>query len=197
MPRSLFCLPCGSVPLLAPSISFENLPLARGRSGSADAGSSDDDALQLLLHHDDRSLPVGKTIDLTETPQALTVRARVSDTVAGNDALTLIHDGVLDGLSVGFYMLGETWSPDRTVRTVTRAELRELSLVNFPAYDNARVLAVRQATEGGPDDDTPVDDESPAEDVDGLLGVRLKLLHVELASRKFCSTPGSYAGISL
>jgi hypothetical protein len=82
------------------------------------------------------------------------------------------------------------------MRTVTRAELRELSLVNFPAYDNARVLAVRQAAERGPDDE-PVDDESPAEDVDGLLAVRLKLLHVELESRKFCSTPGSLAGIAL
>lgn len=144
----------------------------------------------LLLHHDDRSLPVGKTVELTETADALRVVARVSDTTDGNDALTLVRDGVLDGLSVGFYSLGEQWNSERTERTVTRAELRELSLVNFPAYDNARVLAVRSAQ--GPDEDDT--DEVPSDDTTDLVGVRLQLLRAELVGREFLSTPRIHAG---
>lgn len=144
----------------------------------------------LLLHHDDRQLPVGKTVELSDTPGALRVVARVSDTAAGNDALTLIHDGVLDGLSVGFYSLGERWNSERTERTITRAELRELSIVNFPAYDNARVLAVR-AAQGDPDEDGP--DEVPSDMAD-LTGVRLQLLRAELVGRQLLSTPRIHAG---
>jgi HK97 family phage prohead protease len=101
----------------------------------------------ILLHHDARSLPVGKSVALRETDAGLHITARISDTADGNDALTLMRDGVLDGMSVGFYVLdgGDEWSQDRTSRTVTRAALRETSLVNFPAYDGARVLAVRAA----------------------------------------------------
>lgn len=144
----------------------------------------------LLLHHDDRQLPVGKTVELVEAPEALRVVARVSDTAAGNDALTLVHDGVLDGLSVGFYSLGERWNTERTERTVTRAELRELSLVNFPAYDNARVLAVRSAQHDPDEDDTEV----LSDDTAGLVGVRLQLLRAELVGRQLLSTPGIHAG---
>lgn len=145
----------------------------------------------LLLHHDDRSLPVGKTVELADTADALRVVARVSDTTDGNDALTLVHDGVLDGLSVGFFMLGEQWSQDRTERTVTRAELRELSLVNFPAYDNARVLAVRSAQDIPDEDDT---DPVESDDTAGLAGVRLQLLRAELVGRQLLSTPRIHAG---
>jgi len=108
-----------------------------------------DARIPILLHHDARSLPVGKSIGLRETSAGLHLTARISDTVAGNDALTLMRDGVLDGMSIGFYVLdgGDIWSADRTERTVTKAALRETSLVNFPAYDGARVLAVRAAQE--------------------------------------------------
>jgi HK97 family phage prohead protease len=101
----------------------------------------------ILLHHDARSLPVGKSLSLRESDAGLHITARISETAAGNDALTLMRDGVLDGMSIGFYVLdgGDVWNSDRSERTVTNAALRETSLVNFPAYDGARVLAVRAA----------------------------------------------------
>ncbi len=132
----------------------------------------------ILLHHDQRSLPIGKPSSLRETPVGLVVEARISDTTDGNDALTLVRDGVLDGLSIGFSVPedGDTWNDRFTERTVTRANLHEISLVNFPAYDRARVTAVREAT------DVPQPDP---EKVTNLHVYRLQFLSRELADRAY------------
>lgn len=134
--------------------------------------------MPILLHHDQRALPVGRPSSLRETPVGLMVEARISDTTDGNDALTLVRDGVLDGLSIGFSVPegGDTWNSRFTERSVQRANLHEISLVNFPAYDAARITAVRQAA------DVPVE---PAEPVAGhrLHVLRLQMLDRELAER--------------
>lgn len=104
--------------------------------------------IPVLLMHDDRALPVGRPVGFRSTPDGLVMDARISDTTDGNDALTLVRDGVLSGLSVGFSIPdgGDIWSEDRSQRTITRANLHEVSIVNFPAYDDARIESVRAAS---------------------------------------------------
>jgi hypothetical protein len=103
--------------------------------------------IPVLLMHDDRALPIGKPVGFRSTADGLIMDARISDTTDGNDALTLVRDGVLSGLSVGFSVPdgGETWT-DTSTRVITRANLHEVSVVNFPAYDDARIQSVRAAT---------------------------------------------------
>lgn len=107
----------------------------------------------LLGFHDARQFPLGRSIGLFErdntTPPGLHFDVRISHTQDGDDALTLIRDGAIDGVSVGMSIPngGDTWSEDGTERTITRAYLHEMSLVNFPAYDRARVDAIREATD--------------------------------------------------
>lgn len=124
------------------------------------------DRIPILLMHDDRALPVGRPTGFRSTPDGLQMDARISDTTDGNDALTLVRDGVLSGLSVGFSVPdgGETWSGNE--RTITRAQLHEVSIVNFPAYDDARIASVRAASVRG-----DVTFETIAEQVESAIEV--------------------------
>jgi HK97 family phage prohead protease len=62
----------------------------------------------------------------------------------GDETLEEIRDGYLPGMSVGFRNVQVRRGEDG-VREVVEAALIEVSLVTIPAYDGARVLAVRDA----------------------------------------------------
>jgi hypothetical protein len=67
--------------------------------------------------------------------------AKISKTQAGDEALTLAMDGVLDSVSVGVNPIKYTTAKDGTV-TVIEAEWIELSLVPVPAYQGAVITEI-------------------------------------------------------
>ena len=103
------------------------------------------DDVKIFYGHDHKSLPVGLAISGRDTEAGYEVVARISDTTLGNDVLTLMRDGVLNRFSVGFMPIEQT----RDGNTVTRTKiaLRELSVVNWPAFDNAVITDVRDEQE--------------------------------------------------
>lgn len=108
------------------------------------------DRVKLLMQHDSRE-PVGKAVELREDPAGLFGSFRVSNVPAGDHALELVRDGVIDSFSVGFSPVKHTRDGVVTVRT--EVALREASLVTFPAYDTARVTALRAMVADLPDDE--------------------------------------------
>jgi Escherichia/Staphylococcus phage prohead protease len=70
----------------------------------------------------------------------------ISQTPLGDESLALAKDGSLH-VSVGFTAdpEGDEWSKTRDAVVRHRCQLWEISLVPFPAYDGADVLAVRRA----------------------------------------------------
>lgn len=101
-------------------------------------------SIKLLVNHDAMlRLPIGAATLLREDAAGLYAEFRVSATRDGDEALTLIQDGVLDGLSVGFSPVkgGDRRSRDMLERL--EVKLREVSAVAFPAYAGARVIGVR------------------------------------------------------
>jgi HK97 family phage prohead protease len=96
-------------------------------------------------HHPHRA--VGRCYRITDDdPTGLRASMRISTTDLGDETLTLAADGVLD-VSIGFASKGgDRWNPARTAVTRTNCWLYELSLVPIPAYDSAKVLAVRDTT---------------------------------------------------
>jgi HK97 family phage prohead protease len=100
-------------------------------------------AVPLLAQHDRDILPIGRAISLAETGAGLEAEIRVSKTAAGDDVLELVRDGAATGLSVGFVPVEDAWNRDRTEVERRRAHLVELSITAFPAYADARILAVR------------------------------------------------------
>lgn len=99
------------------------------------------DRVKLLSQHDSRRNPLGRATMLREDAAGLFGEFRISATAAGDEALELLRDGALDSFSVGFAPVKHVKRGRTTWRT--EVALREASLVTFPAYEDARVEAVR------------------------------------------------------
>jgi HK97 family phage prohead protease/HK97 family phage major capsid protein len=88
------------------------------------------------------SEPIGKILEGRDTEQGFEIRAKISDTPRGNEAYTLLRDGVINKFSVGFMAVEQTREADLVTRTLV--DLREVSLVSFPAFTGASVSEVRE-----------------------------------------------------
>lgn len=131
------------------------------------------DDIKLYWQHE---TPIGRVFEAEDRDAGLFIRARISDTAQGRDALTLLRDGVVNKFSIGFEPDEESVehaeNGDITV-TRTKIALREVSVVSFPAYKDAQVTEVRNETasqvrEGNNKKETPMETASKAD----LLEVR-------------------------
>lgn len=99
--------------------------------------------IKFLGQHNRGTMPLGVPTLLREDAAGLYAELRVSKTAAGDEALELIRDGALDGLSIGFRPIRDHWSADRSAVERREVRLDEISAVAFPAYAGALVTAVR------------------------------------------------------
>lgn len=86
----------------------------------------------------------------TSGPDGVTIHARLSQTSAGDDAYQLVKDCAVDSLSIGFIPLEyeETWDDDNNLHVRQKLiDIKEVSLVPWPAYDEAKVTKVREKTQ--------------------------------------------------
>ena len=86
----------------------------------------------------------GGGMELDDSPERLAVRATLSDTSAARDAWTLVRDGVAGGLSIEFIPVAETARPGG-VRTISKAHLVGIAIVDVPAYPDSGVSARAEA----------------------------------------------------
>ncbi len=144
-----------------------------------------DPEAKLMWQHDQRE-PIGKIVDGRHTPDGFEIRAQISETQRGLDAITLLEDGVINKFSVGFVMRNSKVNDDRT-RVVTDAFVREVSLVSFPWYSDASVTEVREeVTDPEVPDSAPIKEETVEEITptdSGLAEVResIQMLEREIA----------------
>jgi HK97 family phage prohead protease len=101
--------------------------------------------IRFFYMHQRMSLPLGKATLLREDSAGLYGEFRVSATPSGDEALELIKDGTLDGLSVSFDPISgrSEWSYDRTSVRRMEVKLMEVSAVWCPAYADAVITDVR------------------------------------------------------
>ena len=99
--------------------------------------------VKFLAMHNRESLPLGRAVSLSEDAAGLWGEFRVAATTAGDEALELIRDQALDGLSIGFAPIRQKWSADRTEVERLEVALREVSAVWAPAYEQAEIAGVR------------------------------------------------------
>ena len=109
----------------------------RFEPGSVDAS----DAVLVYQHAD----PIGTITATRETDEGLEIDARISQTERGDEVYTLIRDGVLKSMSIGFELLDsrEDVVDGQPVNTVTKARAIEFSVVLSPAYSDAKINEVR------------------------------------------------------
>lgn len=96
-------------------------------------------------HRDGLADIVGRALQLSEESSGLYGAFRVFDGAVGDQALRLVEEGILPGLSVGFLPKRRGALRKTAEGTVIRdlCHLEEVSLCRAPAFDKAVVTAVR------------------------------------------------------
>jgi HK97 family phage prohead protease len=107
-----------------------------------------DPAESISLYRDHKTL-IGHVVAAEDREEGFWVKARVALSDLGKDTLALLRSGALSKLSVGFVPVEQRTDGDVTVRS--RVSLREVSVVERPAYSLASVLAVREESPAAPD----------------------------------------------
>lgn len=82
-----------------------------------------------------------KTLRLEEDDIGLRFELDLPSTTLGNDALESVQRGDVDGVSFGFRTIKQDWDrrSSEITRIISKADLKEISLVGFPAYPDTEV----------------------------------------------------------
>ena len=103
------------------------------------------DGIRMLFQHNPAE-PVGTWIEIRETARGLYVLGRLDKNVQrGRELLSLLENGGLDGLSIGFKTIRARNNRLLNARELVEIDLWEISLVTFPMLEGARVSAVKSA----------------------------------------------------
>jgi HK97 family phage prohead protease len=95
--------------------------------------------VKLFIDHN-MDKPIGKVLDFDTNDQGIDATFKIANTQRGNDALVEAMEGLKDGFSVGI-KLSEYDNTDEGL-VVKMSQLVEVSLVETPAIDSARVSEV-------------------------------------------------------
>ena len=92
--------------------------------------------MKILSGHNDSLLPIGIPTELREDAKGLFMSAKISDTTLGRDVKTLIHDGVLCELSIGYDPVVFDYD-ENGIRHLREVKLWEISVVTWAMNEQA------------------------------------------------------------
>lgn len=89
--------------------------------------------------------PIGIYTAMQEDETGLYVEGRLlkDDIGQAKEAHALLKAGAVSGLSIGYYVREDSYDEKERLRTLKRLDLVEVSLVTFPANDEARVDTIK------------------------------------------------------
>lgn len=87
--------------------------------------------------------PIGLPEHMEEDSKGLFVKARIVETDVGKKAMTLLREGVINEMSIGYRVVKEEYDREQKTRMLKELKLMEFSLVTFGANDKARVTNVK------------------------------------------------------
>lgn len=109
----------------------------------------------IILWHHDRTKPIGKAMEVSEVSNGWQMRGVFGSTPLATDVYTLVKEGIVRGVSVGYKVLpGGSREPsakdrarfgDRVRRVINKWSLREVSVTAMPANMDAVITAVKSA----------------------------------------------------
>lgn len=94
--------------------------------------------VKILALHNDAILPIGRPVELREDENGLYLKAKISDTATGRDVKTLIKDGVLSELSIGYDPVVFEFDENQ-IRHLKELELFEISVVTWAMNEQALI----------------------------------------------------------
>jgi HK97 family phage prohead protease len=114
---------------------------------------------KLFMYHDSTQ-PVGLVTERLDTAEGMMFTAKISNTRAGDEALVLAADGVLDSVSVGVNPTNFKYD-DSGDMIVFAADWVELSLVPTPAFVGATITQVAaSAPDEEAEEEVPIETEN-------------------------------------
>ena len=103
---------------------------------------SENPSVPILWQHD-QTKPIGVTMAIREDQNGLLVKGQLNlDTQLGREAYSLLKQGALKGLSIGYQVIKDDLAG--RVRQLKEVRLMEYSLVTFPANELAKVTSIKQ-----------------------------------------------------
>jgi HK97 family phage prohead protease len=127
--------------------------------------------------------PIGKIIRGEDTEDGFLVTGRISETQLGNETLTLMRDGVLKKMSIGFRPIEQTVEGNTVTRT--KVDAVEISIVAVPAYSAAKITEVRESEISGTPEENNLTESEGAVMEDLSLDVASVKDGLETLERKF------------
>jgi HK97 family phage prohead protease len=100
-----------------------------------------------MLYQHNSDQPVGVWTAATETPQGLYVKGELLDTMLGNDVYKMLKAGAISDMSIGYQTIESDYDSQSDTRMLRKLKLWEVSLVTFPANDQANITMVKAAME--------------------------------------------------
>jgi HK97 family phage prohead protease len=129
--------------------------------GSIDIG--DPGKVKMLMQHRPEK-PIGRMqSNYKEAEDGIYASFKISNSMQGQDALILASEQLIDGLSVGVDVNKSIQKKDYLY--VTSATLREVSLVESPAFSAAQVTKVAASENEAEDTNQTTESEAPVEDL--------------------------------
>lgn len=132
-------------------ISGKIVPMGTGEIGNTNMGGvvfeagsieiADPTKIKLLSQHQ-ISKPVGRMISAETRADGIYATFKLSRSAAGTESLILAQEGLVSGLSVGAEVIASKPSRDGHI-VVSKASLREVSLVTEAAFKSATVTEIR------------------------------------------------------
>lgn len=160
--------------------------------------------VKFLWQHDPTE-PLGRPIEMREDENGLFVKAIISPTSRGNDALALLKDGAIDGLSIGYDPVKGATDFERvdsgeTVRHLKEIKLFEFSLVTFPMNESATVTGLKAVERTEDDGKHPASHYLVVEDAEKPSTWHLRVMDAEgnldhrLMGAAWAALHGGYRG---
>jgi HK97 family phage prohead protease len=155
-------------------------------------------APRLYMNHDSNQA-IGIVTERVDTPEGMLFSAKISKTAAGDEALQLALDGVLDSVSVGVNPTKSRANDDGSV-TVLAADWIELSMVPVPAFAGAIITDIAASIHHEPEEtdnneiQEPTEETEPMSEVTPVIEATIPTASLPaVAKRKFdLPTPGEY-----
>jgi HK97 family phage prohead protease len=128
--------------------------------GSIEIG--DPGKVKMLMQHSPER-PIGRMQKFNQAEDGIYASFKISASMQGQDALILAGEQLIDGLSVGVDVNKSIQKKDYLY--VTSAVLREVSLVESPAFTAAQVTKVAASENEAEDTNQTTESEAPVEDL--------------------------------
>jgi hypothetical protein len=124
--------------------SYREIVMPGAFAESLKAINDSGDPLPALWQHN-ASEPIGGYEGLAEDEHGLKVSGwlMINEIPLAAQAHALMKRRVVKGLSIGYYVLADSYDEKERIRTLTKLDLQEISIVTFPANSEAQIDAVK------------------------------------------------------